>query len=159
MRIVGYAADEALLDALAAAAGELGAKLTLLRAQESSTARDDQLFAALRTHPEVAVVESRADLLERVRAETLARSTCLLLACTTQAEVNAAVRAGVDEWVLLPAEKRELAARVPLSAFVSSDGLTSKPDNLHFDARSQREFGKRYAAALASIQLPVAAKH
>ena len=31
--------------------------------------------------------------------------------------------------------------------FVSSEGLVSKSDNLHFDAPSQREFGKRYAAA------------
>ncbi len=112
MRIVGYAADEPLLDALTDAAGELGAELTLLRAQESSTSRDDQLYAALRTHPEVAVVESRADLLERVRSETLARGTCLLLACATQGEVDAAVRAGVDEWVLLPAGARELSARL-----------------------------------------------
>jgi hypothetical protein len=48
--------------------------------------------------------------------------------------------------------QREVAARVPYSAFVPSDGLTSKPDNLHFDARSMREFGKRYAAALATLR-------
>jgi hypothetical protein len=47
--------------------------------------------------------------------------------------------------------QREVAAHVPHSAFVPSDGLTSKPDNLHFDARSMREFGKRYAAALAAL--------
>jgi Carbohydrate esterase, sialic acid-specific acetylesterase len=35
--------------------------------------------------------------------------------------------------------------------FVSAEGLTSKPDNLHFDAPSQREFGKRYAAAYLKI--------
>lgn len=44
-----------------------------------------------------------------------------------------------------------VAAHVPLAAFVPSDGLTSKPDNLHFDARSLREFGKRYAGALAAL--------
>jgi hypothetical protein len=43
--------------------------------------------------------------------------------------------------------QRNVAARVPIVAFVPSDGLTSNPDNLHFDARSLREFGKRYAAA------------
>jgi carbohydrate esterase-like sialic acid-specific acetylesterase len=47
--------------------------------------------------------------------------------------------------------QREVAARVPNSAFVPSDGLTSKPDHLHFDARSMRELGKRYAAALAAL--------
>ena len=36
--------------------------------------------------------------------------------------------------------------------FVSSDGLVSKGDNLHFDAPSQREFGKRYAAAYLKTQ-------
>jgi hypothetical protein len=49
---------------------------------------------------------------------------------------------------------REVAASVPFTAFVPSDGLTSKADNLHFDARSLREFGKRYAAALATIKAP-----
>lgn len=49
---------------------------------------------------------------------------------------------------------RAVAARVPRAAFVSSDGLTSNPDNLHFDARSLREFGKRYASALATLQAP-----
>jgi hypothetical protein len=70
--------------------------------------------------------------------------------------------AGAGPWdeptQLVARAQREVAASVPLSAFVSSDGLTSKPDNLHFDARSQREFGKRYAAALESIQVPVTAK-
>jgi len=37
-------------------------------------------------------------------------------------------------------------------AFVSSDGLVSKSDNLHFDAPSEREFGKRYAAAYLKTQ-------
>ena len=37
------------------------------------------------------------------------------------------------------------AKEVPHCAFVSSDGLTCKSDNIHFDAKSQREFGKRYA--------------
>lgn len=47
--------------------------------------------------------------------------------------------------------QRNVAAHVPFTAFVSSDGLTSKPDNLHFDARSLREFGQRYASALAVL--------
>lgn len=48
----------------------------------------------------------------------------------------------------------DVAAHVPFTAFVSSNGLTSKPDNLHFDARSLRELGKRYAAALAALSQP-----
>ena len=48
--------------------------------------------------------------------------------------------------------QRNVAAQVPLTSFVPADGLTSKPDNLHFDARSLREFGKRYAAAFADLE-------
>ena len=40
---------------------------------------------------------------------------------------------------------------VPRAAFVSSGKLTANPDNLHFDARSQREFGRRYALAFLSL--------
>jgi hypothetical protein len=49
--------------------------------------------------------------------------------------------------------QRSVAAKVPYSAFVSSDGLTSNPDHLHFDAASLREFGKRYAVAFGGIQV------
>jgi hypothetical protein len=48
--------------------------------------------------------------------------------------------------------QRNVAGRIPFVAFVPSDGLTSKADNLHFDARSLREFGKRYAAAFAALE-------
>ena len=70
--------------------------------------------------------------------------------------------AGAGPWdeptQLVDRAQQEVAARVPFAAFVSSDGLTSKADNLHFDARSLREFGKRYAAAFESIQVPVTTK-
>ncbi len=39
----------------------------------------------------------------------------------------------------------EVAAEVPNVAFVSSIDLTAKPDGVHFDAPSAREFGRRYA--------------
>ncbi len=48
--------------------------------------------------------------------------------------------------------QRNVAARVPFTTFVSAEGLTSKPDNLHFDASALREFGKRYAAAFAELE-------
>jgi len=56
------------------------------------------------------------------------------------------------------AAHRQLAASVPLAAFVSSDGLTSNPDNIHFDAASLREFGKRYAAAFAALERAAVAR-
>jgi hypothetical protein len=46
---------------------------------------------------------------------------------------------------------RAIAASVANVAYVSSDGLVDKGDKLHFDAASQRTFGKRYAAAYLAI--------
>jgi len=40
---------------------------------------------------------------------------------------------------------KELEQEIPDYACVSSDGLTDKGDHLHFDSRSQRELGRRYA--------------
>jgi hypothetical protein len=40
---------------------------------------------------------------------------------------------------------------VPNAAFVSSARLTPNADHLHFDAPSQREFGRRYALAFLSL--------
>lgn len=37
------------------------------------------------------------------------------------------------------------------AGFAVSDGLTSNPDRLHFDARSQKEFGKRYYEAYRTV--------
>lgn len=42
---------------------------------------------------------------------------------------------------------RELPQQVPNAAFVSAEGLVDGGDDVHFDNKSQREFGKRYAAA------------
>ena len=41
----------------------------------------------------------------------------------------------------------DLEGVVPSLGFVSSEGLTDKGDNLHFNAKSLREFGSRYARA------------
>jgi hypothetical protein len=64
--------------------------------------------------------------------------------------------AGAGPWDAAALEvdraQRAVAAQVPFSAFVSSDQLTSNADNLHFDAASLREFGRRYAVAFASIE-------
>lgn len=39
---------------------------------------------------------------------------------------------------------KEIADRNEMTGYVSAEGLTSNPDNLHFDAKSLYEFGKRY---------------
>jgi len=41
---------------------------------------------------------------------------------------------------------------VPRCAFVSSEGLTDRGDHLHFNSASQREFGRRYAAAWLKLE-------
>lgn len=46
---------------------------------------------------------------------------------------------------------RLIPSRVPHSAFVSSEGLTDKGDQTHFDTRSLREFGRRYAEAFRRL--------
>lgn len=53
------------------------------------------------------------------------------------------------------AAHRNLPRHVPRTAFVNSDGLTHKGDQVHFDAKSYRELGRRYA--LAYLKLVAAA--
>jgi hypothetical protein len=50
------------------------------------------------------------------------------------------------------AAHRAVATSVPFVSFVHSDDLTCNPDNVHFDSKSLRTFGKRYAAALQRLQ-------
>lgn len=52
---------------------------------------------------------------------------------------------------LIDRAQREVAARVPFTAFVPAHGLSSKPDHLHFDAPALREFGRRYAVAFEAL--------
>ena len=113
MRIAGYVGDEALKEALTRAAARQGAELTVLDAPAVPPAGEDiQLSALLRTHPEVAVVEMRPGILPRLREETRARGTCLIVACRTEEEAKAAVQAGADDWLLLPTEEAEVYARL-----------------------------------------------
>ena len=58
-----------------------------------------------------------------------------------------------DQWTHMVNDAHiAVAKEVSNCAFVSSDGLTCKSDHIHFDAKSQREFGKRYAAAYLKLQ-------
>ena len=49
-------------------------------------------------------------------------------------------------------ELRKIPDALPHTAFVSAEDLTDKGDNLHYDARSLRIFGERYAAAYLGLQ-------
>jgi len=46
---------------------------------------------------------------------------------------------------------RNLSKHVPHTGFVHSDGLKHKGDEVHFDAASYRELGRRYAAAYLEL--------
>ena len=52
-----------------------------------------------------------------------------------------------DSRRLIDAVHRSLPEKVPHTAFVSSDGLTHRGDQVHFNSESYREFGRRYAKA------------
>jgi hypothetical protein len=54
-------------------------------------------------------------------------------------------------WPLVNAQIAALPEHAPLSAVVSSSGLTHKGDQLHFDSPSLRELGRRYAQALIEL--------
>jgi hypothetical protein len=45
----------------------------------------------------------------------------------------------------------QLPAKVAHTAVVDSQGLTTKPDNVHFDTPALRQFGHRYAKAMRSL--------
>jgi hypothetical protein len=47
---------------------------------------------------------------------------------------------------------RAVAKQDGHAAFISAEGLTSNPDHVHFDAPSQRTFGRRYAEAFLMMQ-------
>lgn len=46
----------------------------------------------------------------------------------------------------------EIAQKNEMTGFVSAEGLTSNPDNLHFNAESLREFGIRYYKEFCKIE-------
>lgn len=53
----------------------------------------------------------------------------------------------------------QIPQRVEHTGVASSKGLKHKGDELHFDADSQREFGRRYALAMTRLQAPVAERN
>lgn len=50
------------------------------------------------------------------------------------------------------AAHRAMTQELPNVGFAESDGLTQNPDNIHFDAESQKEFGKRYYEAFRQLR-------
>lgn len=52
------------------------------------------------------------------------------------------------------AAQRKVVETMQPAAFAESTGFTSNPDRIHFDAASQRAFGKRYFEAYKKIAVP-----
>jgi len=82
------------------------------------------------------------DLIRRLRTELDAPQVPFLAGQLGQFEE----RPWSDHKKRVDRAHRDLPAKVPHTAFVSSAGLKHKGDEVHFDAASCREFGKRYAA-------------
>ncbi len=56
------------------------------------------------------------------------------------------------EKIMVDAAHQSLPEKVPNCAFVDAQGLKHKGDQVHFDADSYREFGRRYAKAYQSMK-------
>lgn len=62
------------------------------------------------------------------------------------------------EYVRLNESLAQVPSKVPFCALVSSAGLTSNPDNIHFNAESLRAFGSRYAEAYFKLNASMKGK-
>jgi len=56
-----------------------------------------------------------------------------------------------DSRELVDTAQKQVASESPLVGFVSSDGLTCKSDNIHFNTESLRELGRRFAKTYLEI--------
>ncbi|QDV69867.1 Carbohydrate acetyl esterase/feruloyl esterase precursor [Rosistilla carotiformis] len=92
--------------------------------------------------------EKLIDLVARFRADVGAPEVPFLVGQLGQF----ADRPWSDSKRMVDAAHRSLPENVPHTAFVPSDGLTPKSDNVHFDAASMREFGHRYYKAYLELQ-------
>jgi EAL domain-containing protein (putative c-di-GMP-specific phosphodiesterase class I)/GGDEF domain-containing protein len=129
VRIAGYVADEAFRERLREAAEEIGAELILsVPAPAGSSSADPPFLDVLRTRPDVAVLEPRARLMERLRSMTPRSSTVLLGACRDTAEARRAMLAGADDWILLTAPAAELAERIRTAVGAGSARAVGPPE-------------------------------
>ena len=111
MKILARVQEPSLEEAVATAASELSAELMLVRGDNGGG--EQQLLDGLRSHPAILVVEAAlAGSMKRLREETRARGTALVVACSSPEEMQRAVDARADEWLLLPVAASELVGRL-----------------------------------------------
>jgi EAL domain-containing protein (putative c-di-GMP-specific phosphodiesterase class I)/GGDEF domain-containing protein len=111
LRIVAAVRDEELRSALTEGASMLGAEVMSVGGGAETRVPGAQVRDALRTHPDILFVEGCDADVQSLRADTRARSTALVIACTSQEEAIQGVALGADEWVLLPTNAAELSVR------------------------------------------------
>jgi EAL domain-containing protein (putative c-di-GMP-specific phosphodiesterase class I)/GGDEF domain-containing protein len=111
VRILARVQNPELLETVTAAAAGMDAELITVSCPPGN-AGDQQLLDALRSHPGVLIVEvALVGSLKRLRGEVRARNAGMVAACSNAKEVDRAVDADVDEWVLLPVNATELENR------------------------------------------------
>ncbi len=107
------------------------------------------------SHPELAAVyaEKLVALIARFRNDLGAPSAPFIIGQMGQwPEVPwSDAKKQVDE------AHKMIARKSPACLFVSSDGLGLKADKVHFDAKAQRELGRRFAEAYQEIQPEISA--
>jgi EAL domain-containing protein (putative c-di-GMP-specific phosphodiesterase class I)/GGDEF domain-containing protein len=121
VKILARVKDPTLLEEVTDAANRMGAELMVLGVNGGSDG-EQQLVDALRSHPLLLFVDADGvRSLRRLRQEARARGSVLVAACSSPEEVERAVDARVDEWVLTPTTSRELECRF-ISALRRGEG-------------------------------------
>ncbi len=129
--------DDALIRARAAMRG--GTLKAILWHQGESDSHD----------PAAALYEGRLRaLIERFRSDLGAPELPFIIGQLGKFEKGpwSAAKARVDS------AQRAVAAQMQNVAFVSSEGLADRGDTTHFDSRSAREIGRRYAKAYLALR-------
>jgi EAL domain-containing protein (putative c-di-GMP-specific phosphodiesterase class I)/GGDEF domain-containing protein len=111
VKIVARVQDAGMQTAVSEAAGVLGAELILIGGVEG--ANSAQLTDALRTHPDLLIVEPELiDSLADLRSESRSRRVALVVACREESQALEAARLEADEWFYIPVTSAELVTRV-----------------------------------------------
>ena len=110
MKILAHVSDDGLREALRASAADLGADLV---------ETDAPLMDGLPTLPlraDLVVAEAGGeDNLERLRDATRRTGSALLVACHGPEQCEIAMLADVDDWILLPADPKQIEMRLTLA--------------------------------------------
>jgi hypothetical protein len=104
--------------------------------ESDSTEADAKLYA-----------DRLADLAARLRRDLEAADVPILVGGLSEPFRTRSEHARLVDQAL-----RDFAKKDKHAAYVDSDKLTLMKDNTHFDAASAREFGRRYARAVADMQ-------